>query len=359
MPPSTTLPPLYAAWIDALLGGEIPDETNATCLDCAMLVSEAAKAGGDGGFNPHTKCCTYLPELWNFLVGGVLLDDSPEAASGRRTVEARLDAGVAVTALGLRRSTAYQLLYRAGGAATFGKSQAMRCPHYLHEHGGLCGVWRHRESTCATWFCKHTRGAVGEDFWEKLHGLLTCAEQSVAAWCLIELGIAPDHLGRLFLSPRQARGKTLRASDVDGVADEMDLQASWGPWRGRERELFRECARLAQPLDWPAVLRLGGARLDVHARIVRDAYRRLVDTSAPSHPTSALIQITPRGDRVRLATYSGSDELDVPAEVAAALRYFDGRPRAAALEAIRRSERLEIDDSLVRKLADFGVLREA
>ena len=359
MTPSGSLPPLYADWIDDLLGAPIPDETNATCLDCAMVVSGEPNAA-EGGFNPQTKCCTFLPELWNFLVGGVLLDESPEAARGRATVEARLDAGVAVTPLGLGRSSTYKLLYEHGGAQTFGQSRAMRCPHYLHEQGGLCGVWRHRESTCATWFCKHVRGAVGYDFWEKLHQLLQCAEQSVAGWCLLELGVGTDQFGYLFRSPQADRGKMLRPSDVDGVATDAELRAAWGTWRGRERELYRECARLAATLDWPAVLRLGGVRLDIHAQIVRRAYDRLLDMDAPSHPTVALVQITPRGaGRVRLATYSGADQLDVSAEVAGVLPYFDGRPRQAALDAIRRSEGLDMDESLVRKLADFGVLRDA
>ena len=35
--PASPLPALYAAWIDQLLAGPLPQESNATCDDCAML----------------------------------------------------------------------------------------------------------------------------------------------------------------------------------------------------------------------------------------------------------------------------------------------------------------------------------
>src|SRR5581483_886405 len=190
----------FDGWLHDLLGGPIPAETNATCDSCAMIVAGDTSGAplADAGYNAETKCCTYLPELWNFLVGRVLLDDSPEAARGRATVEARLDSGVAVSPLGLRRDTAYRVLYATGGESIFGHAKAMRCPHYLHEEGGLCGVWRHRESTCATWFCKYVRGSVGRTFWMHLHQLLRFAEQSLAGWALLELGLEPRALARLY-----------------------------------------------------------------------------------------------------------------------------------------------------------------
>ena len=188
---SASLPPLYAGWVDQLLDGPIPAETNATCHDCAMLLTEGERRTplAESEYNPDTKCCTYLPELWNFLVGGVLLESHADAERGRATVEARIDRGAQVTPLGLGKSRTFGLLYKTGGADTFGQSRHMRCPHYLHDEGGLCGVWRNRESTCATWFCKHLRGAVGQTFWSHLHQLLRTAERTLAGWALVQLGL--------------------------------------------------------------------------------------------------------------------------------------------------------------------------
>jgi hypothetical protein len=354
---ASSLPPLYAGWIDALLGAPIPAETNATCRDCAMLVPPPERASDDAGYDPATKCCTYLPVLWNFLVGGVLLDDTAVSARGRASVEARLDAGVAATPLGLQAPPVSRLLYKMAPGA-FGHSKAMRCPHYLDAEGGLCGVWRHRESTCATWFCKHARGATGKEFWSQLHQLLVTAEQAVSAWCLLELGLDEGALDRLYRPYRVQRPRAVTGRDVDGEPDPADVRAAWGTWRGRERELYRECARLVATLEWADVAHMGGSEIDVYARLTRRAYDRLVSDDVPEHVETALVQITPRANnRARLATYSDTDALDVPATVAAILPYFDGRSTADVLEEIRSRDRLRIDPSLVRKLTDFGVLR--
>src|SRR5215813_7928721 len=91
---ASALPPLYATWMEQLLTGPIPPETGATCSDCVMLAKEPHPPTGSAHFfNPRTKCCTYLPELPNFLVGRILADSDPQSAAGRATVEARLQAG--------------------------------------------------------------------------------------------------------------------------------------------------------------------------------------------------------------------------------------------------------------------------
>lgn len=357
-----TLPPLYAGWLDQLLGGPIPAETNATCDSCAMLLTESETAVplAESGYNPATKCCTYLPELSNFLVGGVLLDDHPDAARGRATVEARVDRGVAVTPLGLGKSQTFDLLYANGRAHTFGQSRALLCPHYLDEQDGRCSVWRHRESTCATWFCKHVRGAVGKTFWSNLHQLLHAAERALAGWTLLELGLDDTILAHLYEPYFGAGSSKLTGPDLDGTSDPAELRAAWGRWRGHERELYVECARLVAPLTWSDVVRIGGARMTIYGRLVQDAYARLSSEAVPEHPAMALVQITPRPNgRARLATYSEIDALEVPSVVARILPYFDGRPIAETLEQVRRTEGVRVEPSLVRKLADFGILRDS
>lgn len=351
-----TLPPRYAAWMNDLLGAPIPAEVNATCGSCAMVVPAGAE---QPGFSAATKCCTFLPDLWNFLVGGVLLDEDPDAARGRASVEERIARGVAVTPLGLFRPPPYQILYDNSREA-FGKNKSMLCPHYIDEQGGLCGVWRHRESTCTTWFCKFVRGAVGKEFWAQQHQVLRAAEEAVSAWCLVELGVDQAAMEQLFRPYRKTRDVKVTAHDLDGEPSLRDLRRAWGGWLGREREFYVECARLVAPLAWEDVLRLGGVELGIYAALTRRAHARLLDQAIPVQPVAALVQIMPRGaGRVRLTTYSEMDALDVPAAAASILSYFDGRPTLDALDDIERHEGIRVTPSLVRKLTDFGVLRDA
>src|SRR5262245_39301628 len=133
---TSILPPLYATWLGHVLPGPIPEETQATCQQCAMCLpatSAASPAPAPVFFNSHTKCAAYLPRLPNFLVGGILTDDTPEVQMGRSSVEQRIQQSVAVTPLGLARDARFQLVYREGAQSSFGRSLAWRCPHYLED----------------------------------------------------------------------------------------------------------------------------------------------------------------------------------------------------------------------------------
>jgi hypothetical protein len=185
--PSNPLPPLYATWMNELLPGPIPEETEATCDECAMRPTPGVSSNdADRFFHPETKCCTYVPVLPNFLVGRILADVDPALASGKATVTERLESGVAVTPLGIGKPLLFSLIYQQAGTTVFGKSRLLRCPHY-HEDSGGCGVWRHRPSVCSTWFCKHVRGAIGQPLWASLHRLLTAVEHTLTQWCVFQL----------------------------------------------------------------------------------------------------------------------------------------------------------------------------
>ena len=161
-----TLPPWQARWLDAVLATPtLPDEANATCDDCAMLDGPP----GALAFSADTRCCTFLPSLANFLVGGALRDASPHGAA---SVRRRLAAGDGLSALGLLTDPTDPAAH--ADAERFGRDAALRCPHY-EPVGGRCGVWAWREATCATWFCKHTRGERAKALWNRLHQLLAVA----------------------------------------------------------------------------------------------------------------------------------------------------------------------------------------
>jgi hypothetical protein len=238
--PSSPFAPLQARWMDELFKGPLPPERLATCSDCAKLTKPGALPDPDA-YNPDTKCCTYLPMLHNFLVGAMLDDESPDFASGKATVQARIDAGLAVTPLGLYATEEYLARYDAG--VRFGKDLSLRCPHYLHLEGGKCGVWRHRESTCSTWFCNYERGELGKDFWKRgVAPMLRAAELSLAQHCAAALG-----------------------------AGESD----WGRWEGEPRALYRACAQLAAELSWAQVEAIGGQEVKRLARESREQLLRV------------------------------------------------------------------------------------
>ena len=351
------LPPLYQRWMTALLGGPLPEETAATCHDCAMCAKPGDNPAAGTYFDPRVKCCTYLPELHNFLVGRVLADASPEAARGRATLEARLASGSVVTPLGLGVPRAHAVKYQEGASQTFGHSLAMRCPHYLEEDGGRCGVWRHRNAVCATWFCKHVRGAVGLGFARTLLQVLSTVEKSLARWCVARLELGDDALARLFPPPRQGHAATPLGVGFEGAIEPEDRRALWGRWLGRERAFFLECARRVSALSWPEVVALSGPELELESRLCRAAYRRLRSTRVEWPLAVGNLDLQNLGrEGAHAVSYLDTNPLELPAAVLEVLPYFDGRPKRTVLAAIRRDKGVEVADDLVRRLCDFEVL---
>ncbi|HWA15773.1 MAG TPA: hypothetical protein VG817_05030 [Gemmatimonadales bacterium] len=356
-PPPSPLPPLYERWMRECLTDPVPNEAKATCGDCAMCAAPGLAPAPDDAvfYDPATKCCSYMPLMWNFLTGAVLSDDSPEATRGRRTVEARIDAGIAITPLAMERTPVYNLLYGHIPDA-FGRARSMRCPHFIEE-GGLCGVWRFRESTCATWFCKHERGAVAKEFWVRLHRLLALVERNLAGWCVLELDMGTDALRTIFPFPTPP-DHPVTGGDFDGRPDPARQRALWGRWHGREREFYREAHGLVGRLGWRDVLGVCGPEVRAAEQIARKAFADLREQSLPSQLRAGLFRQQPLPDGgAMVTTYSPLDPLQLSPEILQILPYFQGQSAKAARNEIERELGFEVETELLRKLADFGLLR--
>jgi len=311
-------------------------------------------------FNAETKCCTYIPALANFLVGRILEDDEPALAPGRASVEVRIDGRQGVTPMGIDRPAVHAVLYNIGAGQVFGRARTLRCPHYREDLGGACGIWRHRNGVCSTWFCKHSRGSTGQSFWHSLEQMLAIVEREVARWCLLQLDLEPDALARLLPrgTDRASSGKPpLDGPTLDGRVDEAAYRGWWGRWLGREREFYRQCAHLVGPLRWADVARIGGASVEALARVVAHAHHRVGSKTIPERLVVGQLQMNPAGrERVLVTTYNPYDPLELPRLLIDVLSYFDGSATREALARIRQERNINVQPSLVRRLVDFGVL---
>jgi hypothetical protein len=176
-------------------------------------------------------------------------------------------------------------------------------------------------------------------------------EQDLALWCLAELKAGSAELGEL--APRAMPD----VSELNGEVDGARYLALWGEWAGREIEFYCACAGLVEPLTWEEVCHVCGPRVRILASLVRDAYVHLGSEAIPERlrlTRSSLVSAERGGYTV--TTYSGLDPLRMPEPLLRLLRYFDGRPTEAALEAIRTEEGIRVDLSLVRRLVDFQIL---
>jgi hypothetical protein len=356
---SSPLPSVYAKWLDELLGGEIPSETRATCHDCAMCESGGEyQKPGSRFFNPERKCCTYVPRLHNFLAGMILTDEDPAMARGRASVEARLDAGVALTPLGLEQPPKMKSLYNLMETRAFGRAQSLLCPHYINESGGLCAVWKYRNSVCSTWFCKYVRGGVGRNFWEAVKRLLMTVEDDLSRWCAIELELDEAALDLSFTPDAEAGHRRLTLEDIDDQVDPDRQRRLWGDWYGREREFYRACAELVAPLKWLDALAICGPETRARARSAQKAYQVMTSEEIPERlRMGAFTIVGANGDFYRLYHPDiGMDVFSLSARVMRLLPYFDGRTTTEIVAQIAEKEGMRFTAELLRRLVDFGIL---
>ncbi len=348
---ASDLPILYTRWARELLGAEPPRESRATCLDCAMVPApDAARSAALHFYDTRVKCCTYTPVLPNFLAGGILTDESPEQAHGRASLLERVAARERVTPLGVGRPDAVNAAYGALAPEHFGTEVSLRCPHLTPD--ALCGIWRHRNAVCATWFCKHERGAAGERFWSHLRELLRVIERELALWCLLETGWPLKAVARLLSPPLRAAA---RQPAVVGDSTDQD----WGDWEDHAAEFFIECWRKVEPLAWHDVARICGATANARARLTTAMFRRLEDQHVPDHLVAAPLHFVERRPAASvLLTYRGSDPLEIDDDALRVVNAFDGRPTADVLQELLEHEGLDVDLDLVRLLRDFDVLRD-
>jgi hypothetical protein len=349
------MPPQVADWLNDLFGGPIPDESRATCASCVMC--RPTRDASAQRFRPDVKCCGFFPRLSNFTVGAILSDTSPETDIGRASVEARIDAKSGVTPLGLDWPAKYALLYTHADNA-FGHSRTMRCPHYI-EDGGLCGIWRYRNSTCSTYYCQVVRGSVGREFWDRLKNLLREIESALEIWCIEQLDIESQPLQQLLASrPEVGHQQRVTAWDLDGESDPSHYRHVWGDtWIGRERQFYRESARLVSALSLSDVLAIAGPRVRLNARLSRETYDNLISEHIPERLRWGRFGvIQERGDLRVLQGLGSKDQLVVLARVVDILSLFDGqRSTTEAKEEAKRSG-VRMSDWVLQQLIDFRIL---
>lgn len=335
---SDALPEPYNRWITELVGEPPQAEAPSSCADCVMCPTSRGAIAGVSTFSPNAKCCTYLPDLANFLVGKALISGDPVAV---KSVRARMASGPDATPMGLWRDAAKTTLYD-NDPQYMGKAE-LACPHYLVD-GGTCAIWSSRNAVCSTWFCRHERGARGHRRWMAVRALLNAMEADLAAWCALELGIPADTVARF--------GRAATHTVSHQAADR-----EWGAWSSDREAFYVGCWDRVRDLSLQEVMSVCGPLVRAVAEQATSAAGALSDGAVPDH--LALGAFTLRGMSAGghlAATFSPFDPVYLPAMLFAVLHYFDGRPTPEALEAMVEERGMSIDAELMRHLLDYGVL---
>lgn len=303
------LPPAIGAIVPELRG--LPaGESRSTCATCALAPERMSEAARAFAFTAGERCCTYHPELANYLVGRALA----RGGRGAELVRSRLANADGVTANGIGPDAGWRER-KATSAAGFGRDPALRCPYWS---GGelACAIWPDRNAICRTWFCRCEHGGASRRRWHGARAAVTATERALAAHC-VEVGEPPG-----------ARSAV----------------AEWERW-------YRWCAERVESLS--------DAEVEVIATGVGPA--RAAFSGALAEQVSALadvvvaeisdIAVDARGN-LAVCGYSSHDPIDAPAELLDFIDALDGARtwRAAAGLA-------GIGDELVAELHRIDALR--
>jgi hypothetical protein len=350
----SVLPPIYEGLLPDDFDRPAVDEPRATCDDCAMCEGSKALPAPSGHFRADTKCCTFHPALPNYLVGALLSDPDPALDEGKKRVRAKLAARIGVTPLRVAPPRTQRVLLEAArGMNTFGRTRALLCPYFVDEGGGLCGVWRHRESVCTTYFCKYGAGARGYAFWTKLKEYLTYVEDALAKFAV--RAVDPT------VSEPQVPHLQITVEDLEGRPPaDRDYARWWGKWVGREEEFYLACAERVRGLG-----REGFARVAGGSPLVRDAAAQLMarrdqidDTTVPAslvrNPKAKVANVD---GTLAVTTFNPCDSIAVPEGVYDALSMFKAdEPVKKVLKRVKQKRGVEIGPELLRELVVHSVL---
>jgi hypothetical protein len=353
------LPSLYGSLLPSLFDESVPRETRATCDDCVMCQPQPdlPKELELKTFRPDTKCCTYHPNLPNYLVGAILASDDAPMAEGRKRIREKIARGVGVTPRGILVPRKYALFYDQA-SQFFGRTDAMKCPYYYE---GGCSVWRYREGVCTTFFCKYERGETSKRFWESLKSYLALVEFKLSLYAAAELEKDPVRV-TAWWDAWDGKGPLTVADLEDRAPTESERRATWGEWFGREEAFYLACYEKVAALDaakFQSLLGIEESYLRQRLGFTRDgASRADIPRRLKRNPDLCAIR---RGDSYVCANpLNRGDAFEVHALIYPLLDRFDGERDAMSVwRDIAVEKRLDLPSDLLKKLYYLGVLVEA
>jgi Fe-S-cluster containining protein len=344
------LPALYHNLLPPFFARDAIREEKATCQSCAMCDPHGGDGDGVRYFRPDTKCCTYQPFLPNFLAGAVLSDANPALAEGARRVRERIAQRVGVTPRWLGPGRRYSLLFEASRASSFGRSTTLRCS-FFEPAGGLCTIWKHRDSACSTFFCKHVGGGDAKVFWVSLESWLAYVERELAAYATATL--APE-----LQEPQIARGLITRADLEDQPPSERDYAGYWGAWLGREAEFYMRAYEVVAGLDRATFERLIGDDGQQRLANVEAKHQALIaPVLAERLQLNPELELQPVDGGVIVTSYSRYEPMMLSDALHEVLRQLSGRERVVdAIARLKRDHGVELPEALLLSLQQMRVV---
>ena len=313
------IPSVYHSIFPELLSIEFPEEKIATCNTCNLCRSTKSPY-------INTKCCTYHPQLANFLIGGVLTDDIEQLKLGRARIKAQIKARIGVTPYGIIPSVSYSIKKKEADSQEFWSRprkliESLLCPYY---DKGNCTVWKYRENLCVTYFCSSIGGTDGKTFWNKLNKYLKMAETTLAQFAMLELGWPPAKI-----KTQSVTTADFNLENEGGIINEANYTTLWGKWAGSEEDFYKKCFAIIKNIDAHEFKRITGLSREILEAAIRDTQKSFEKNTLPNylilHPNVVTENTKENYSRLVLGEVSA----EVPTVILPFIRGFNGKRKTA------------------------------
>lgn len=266
-------------------------------------------------FKAEARCCTYHPDLPNFLAGRALR----RGGIGADKIRARLEHLDTRYATGIVRPPELELEYQNLGKSSFGNAEELTCPYWISGTHN-CTIYADRNAVCRTWHCKSVDGARGHSAWTALR------------WLLLEL--------------ESELAKTVTTTDAPARDASVE---NWVEW-------YIACAERVDHLDIETLKSLRTPKLEFLIAEVAQAIT-LRNESLPEVVAPSVADWFVEPDGVALTAWSGYDLVDAPTWIFELLSRLDGTKtwRAAKFETEAEIGKT-ISDDLIHTLHRRGLL---
>jgi len=348
------LPRVYWNFLPRFFENTIPDETAATCEDCAMGKGKGPGFPGGVYFSKDSKCCTHYPNLPNYLVGALLSNSSSALEEGRSRIRKTIKSHIGITPYGILRPKKYLLLLKNTEKGFFGRSKSLICPFY-DKKKRKCTIRPFWDATCNTWFCKYTAGEDGREFWLALKRYLNFVEKTLVQYTLYKMGWNPQKI----ILPESPNGPLTLQEVDDQSPDPETYQDLWKDWVGREEDFYKETFHLISTLTPKEFVNISGISQKIFLEEVKIKQKTLLNPKLPKIlKRNPKLQVEKnRDDSYFLIGYSSLDPMEVSKRVYDLLDYFDGRKtNQEVYRLIRNNMGIAMEKDLLTSLYQFRIL---
>ena len=207
-------------------GLKLPSERRASCASCPKAAA--------GVHHPNTRCCTYFPEVPNFLLGLALQDPN-----SRGLIETQINHGHILPTGQQIDAGQYHTAVKSYAQNRFGELTDLVCP-FLDPETIQCGIYAYRNSVCSTFFCENDHAETGHQFWEKTQDLVGHIEIALSQAAMQAQGLDVQH----YMATLNSWAGDITGSFEPKGGWSLDIRRElWGDWFEREVEFLTNTAQ--------------------------------------------------------------------------------------------------------------------